>query len=223
MNAEDLKLPSIPKEHQELIDNISSGNIPSCFPDVNPIDDIKGFSLQKNSIQEMLSRQFIAMSFKDAMQSMGMYGYISQEGARYLASKFGPKTRFLDPISGRGWIAKAMRDTGFNYIASDIDSDNNPVTDVLELNAKDSVIKHKNDADVLVLSWPERGNIADHEAAMEWGSDKPILLYGEHGKSCNSQEFLQNFEVTEVLSEFPDLRAKPTIYTTLLLGYYKCQ
>ncbi|MGD1524139.1 hypothetical protein [Vibrio owensii] len=222
MNTENLTTPTFTDFQASIVNTIESGEIPSCFPEVSAIDDVSLLKFDHNDIQGMLNRQFTAMSFKDAMQNLGMFGYISHSGAKYILDRVGHDKRFLDPLCGRGWIAKALEAQGASCIASDIDPTYSgvPVTSTLKIDAHESVKAHKELSDILILSWPERDNEADFLAAKEWGSDKPIILYGEWGRSCNSTDFLNNFRVIEIWEDFPDLIAKPTVHTKIGLGFF---
>ncbi|PSV00519.1 hypothetical protein [Photobacterium kishitanii] len=201
---------------QEFLETLSQGNIAPSFPSVGALDDLSVFGQKPFDPSALLSLSV----FHDIVASTNlMFGYISKSGAAYLANKFKGKT-FIDPIAGRGWFAKALREQGVTVYAGDHDVDTLcPVTEVENSDCVDLVNKYKDEADILLLSWAHFKDTSDLDSALEWGAGKPIIVYGELGASCNSQEFCEIFITDELISDFPDLNCKRLKRVTMRLGH----
>lgn len=194
---------SIHLDHQYIIESMKNGEVPNMFPYVSPIDSFEDRDI---SIELKLKQSLQSIMLKDEINKLGMWGYISQNGAQWLVERFPGKT-WLDPFSGRGWLAKALRDAGAVVIAGDIDP-NNPVTDVITSDAFDLVEKYKDQADILLISWTYDDSDVDYKAALSFGKDKDIILYGHTGV-CFSSALVNSLSFEEDLSEHPDMIARP--------------
>ncbi|CAH7406855.1 conserved hypothetical protein [Vibrio chagasii] len=214
----------LPDEWRDVIDCLANGNVPKSFPDIRAIDDLTGlFSLDedlndyKSKIEGMVQGSIAPMMLKDAVNSLGMFGYISEAGAKFLAKRYEGKT-IIDPMAGRGWFAKAMRAQGVKVIAGDLHADKiTTVTDVLTMDAEELVSKYKDEADILMLNWSPYDEDCDFRAASSWGADKLIVFYGELGMCCGSPQFASSYSVGANVTEFPDLNCA----VLRRLGYYE--
>lgn len=211
-----ISLPeSITKEQQEIIDALQNGELPKIFPATWPIDRI---STKTEDIGNAIGRTMQSLMLKDMINNLGMWGYISQKGANWLVERFPNKT-WIDPFAGRGWFAKALRESGAKVIAGDIEP-GKPVTEVIESEASDLIKDYGHTADILLLSWTQNLNDSDAKAALSFGKNKDVILYGHPGV-CFSQNLLDIFHLDEFLIDFPDSIAKPMEKQIIALGKVK--
>lgn len=194
--------------------SMSAGNIPLKLPQAITLEDATDL-IRKH--QDNPLNFLFPMRIHDDFHRLGMFGIISVEGASYLKNKF-PNARFLDPLAGRGWIAKALREQGCNVIAGDIEPYlDEPLTDVIQSDGADLVKQYKDEADVLILSWPHRFDDVDFNCAKAWGCEKPIICYGEIGRSSFSNEFIEIVRLIEDCDDFPDMHAQTLRRTKLVI------
>ncbi|WP_210499550.1 hypothetical protein [Vibrio crassostreae] len=192
----------LPIEWQTVIKSLEAGEVPESFPDAIAMDDYGNIFSDKPIDFGATSR---TLRIKGYINDLGMFGYYSKKGAEYLANRYKGKT-IIDPMAGAGWFAKAMREQGFKVIAGDLNADKiRTVTDVIPADCEALVKEFGEEADVLFFNWAMFDDPSDLRAALEWGGDKPIVVYGELGGCCNSDEFYDAFTITEELSDFPDL------------------
>lgn len=121
----------------------------------------------------------------------GMFAIIDKQWTAQLANHL-KDHRVLEVMAGRGWLAKAMREHGIDWHATD-DHSMFPttVTDVEKLDAVKSVRTYRNQADVLVMSWPPYQDPICERVVDEWPADKPIIYVGEWD-GCTGTERLRD-------------------------------
>ena len=214
----------ISSKWKDFFDNLAKGSIPDTIPHEKSIDYIDFDSLpwktDKKSTDKFANEINIRFMKKELMNTFGMYGPISKSGAKFLKNRFDGKV-FIDPIAGRGWFAKALREAGATVIAGDLHADKiDPITDVLCMEGEELIEKYGETSDILILSWAHFDENVDYRCAMKWGSTKPILVYGEFASCCNSEEFVRTFDAVEYISDFPDLSYKPLKNCSMQQGYF---
>ena len=162
------------KHNQKIIKDVIDGVIPTSIPN---------FELEDSGYYHM--RNIIALQ-------NGMWLYIYKDYAKQL-SKWLDGRSALDPMAGRGWLAKALRDEGIKVNASDLNprgwsSQHNyvPVTNVVEMDIRESIQKSKDD--VLILSWVPYDFDVIKESSL-WGEERPILFLGELGGCCSTDSY----------------------------------
>lgn len=142
-----------------------------------------------NQLNDHINFKSANFQFHQAMVDVGVYAPISIEGCEILNVLLNDR-QIVDPIAGRGFIAKGLRDLGANVLAGD-HQPWNTVTEVLTIDAFE-LIKQANEDAVLLLAWPERGNL-DYRLAKAWG-DRDIITIGEPYGCTGSDKFIANFE-----------------------------
>lgn len=132
------------------------------------------------------------MKFHDA----GFYGKITQQVAKGLAKNIGDGT-VLDPMAGKGYFVKAMREQGIKTIGSDDKSWSEVQTDegIENLDAVDSLKKHGKDITHLMISWPPYESNLDQQLLEVVKNDFPhvqIIYCGEPEGGCTGSEEFWN-------------------------------
>ena len=127
------------------------------------------------------------------------------ELAAYLKGK-----RVLEIFAGNGYLAACLTARGVDIVSttefSGHDAHRSGIYHpVLEMSARDAVLKYRSESDTLLLSWPTV-TIEAFCAAILWGSSKPIAYIGEYTDysknqlgGCATDEF---FELLEFKSKF---------------------
>lgn len=210
------------EEWKILFQTLKEGKIPEYFPHQHAINDMSNLRLEtprdRSSIVDMMEKQKLNFMTKELVNTYGMFGIISKAGAQYLVEKH-KGCRFIDPIAGRGWMAKALREAGAEVVAGDLyASQISPITDVVESDAEALIDEYGSTCDILLLSWAPYDDNIDYKCALKWGTDKPILVYGEFNGCCNSKDFCNIFSTVEFCDDFPDLSYKPLTHISLRLG-----
>lgn len=131
------------------------------------------------------------------------------ELAEYLADR-----KVLEIFAGRGLLAKRLNQNGVDIKATSLFSshdghDRGFYYPVDNLDAELAVLKHKDWADTLLISWPTVTPRA-LGAVKLWGEDNDIIFIGEvtdyskgHLGGCATDEFFEN---THPLKEFKSYR-----------------
>ena len=157
---------------------------------------------------------------RDQVISLGMYAIVDLAWTKDLAGWIG-KRYVLEVMAGAGWLAKALRLCGVAIIATDNNSrGHKSIVPVRRMRAV-TAIKRFNQADILIISWPEYSTSDAFEAIKAWGPERPIIYIGEgHGGCTASDAFHEAFRP---LSDQPDipLLAWPGIHDYVQIGHYK--
>ena len=150
----------------------------------------------------------------------GMWAIVTKALARHLASWIGDRT-VLEIMSGPGWLAKALHESGVQIGATDNGSWNTrhslaPILfPVMQMDCVEAVRTIA--ADVLLVSWPPYDDDAICHAAELWG--KPIIYIGEDYGGCNApDEFFNRFSCER--SDIP-LFSWPGLHDGIYIGYYE--
>lgn len=114
----------------------------------------------------------------------GMFAIIDRTWTRDLAQHLTGK-RALEVMAGRGWLAKAMREHGITWTATDDHSWwEDSITEVEKLDAVEAVLHYRDEVDVLVFSWPPLNDPVIERVVSEWPRSKPIVYIGEGQYGC---------------------------------------
>lgn len=96
------------------------------------------------------------------MQKHGMYASATVLFTKTFGEWIGNR-RLLDPLAGRGWLAKGLREQGVDLIATDdaswIKKHHTFLTEVEIMDALDSVKKYAEEVDVVLFSWAPSGKL----------------------------------------------------------------
>ena len=105
--------------------------------------------------------------------------------------------KVLEIMSGRGWLAKALRHHGVDLIATDNHSShgqwrghgNNKkvpaLTDIMAKECSQAIKSYGKHMDILLCSWPPMDSSMT-KATRRWGTEKPIIYIGESDWGCNA-------------------------------------
>lgn len=166
-----------------LIKEIHSGNVPERIP--------KSLS----SYSEMSA----GFGVHNAFMKLGYFGRATKEVARDLARNIGKGT-VLDPLAGKGYFAKALRDAGVKTIATDDYSWKEQHT-FEKLDAIDSLKKYGDRISHLLISWAPYESTIDLELLRLKRDRFPhitIINVGEQSGGCTgSEEFWEEFTINE--------------------------
>ena len=142
------------------------------------------------------------MSLSQAYQRAGMYALVSWAWVTPLAEWIGDR-KVLEVLSGRGWLAYALREKGIDLIATDNFSwgqshRDKALTEVIEMDALDAVEKYGESTDILILSWPPYGEEIAYRAMKKLYDINPnavIVFIGEGSGGCTADDnFFDHFE-----------------------------
>lgn len=96
------------------------------------------------------------------MQGYGMYATATVLFTTAFSEWIGNR-RLLDPLAGRGWLAKGLREQGVDVIATDdaswIKKRHTFLTEVEIMDALDAVKKYAEEVDVVLFSWAPSGKL----------------------------------------------------------------
>lgn len=149
-------------ESREWIEAVREGRVPEG-PPVRP----KTYALS----WELIAHQ----------RGYGMWANVDLSWTKHAAEWIGER-RALEVMSGRGWLASALRHHGVDLIATDDYSwgtGGERLTEVVKRNATRAVREFGGEADVLIAAWPPYNSRAMDVAIRAWGREKPVLFVGE--------------------------------------------
>lgn len=179
-----MKHRDLKADEKKFVRDFANGKIPSSFPD-SLVGDTIGMGLHMTS------------------QDVGYYAKITKEFAHNLSKKIrddlgGKEPVVLDPMAGKGYFVKAMREQGVKTIGSDDKSWAKAQTDegIEDLDAVESLKKHGNELTHLVMSWTPPYSTLDKKLYDVVRKDFPhitIINIGEDAGGCTgSEEFWDN-------------------------------
>jgi hypothetical protein len=187
--------------NSELL-RLQSIEIPEEIPDKMPrktSDD--PFDVESFDSPNLLHDHVMREKYVDA----GMYGFVSWRWVNPFVKWIG-KRKVLEVMAGRGWLAHALRLKGVDIIATDNFSWaknrgwKEPLTEVEELDAVESVIKYGKDIDILIISWPYMDSTA-YEVIKKLYEVNPsalVVYIGEGEGGCTADDlFFDHFEEIE--------------------------
>lgn len=173
------------KESEEFIASVGNGEIPESFPQIENV--MSDFTMH----QKLMSR--------------GYFGRATKEFARSFKKEVGDNAVILDPMAGKGFMAKAFQEQGLKVIASDDFSWEAVQGDhigVKNMDAMESVRKHAKYATHMVVSWPPMESTIDRDimdAAREENPDITLVYIGEEGGCTGSDELWESYDVEKII------------------------
>lgn len=167
---------------EEYVGSLLQGEIPSIFPSA---------SSRFNSSVDVSDY----VSFHSFDQSVGFYAKITKDFSKSLASfifESSDNPVVLDPLAGKGYFVKALREQGIKTIGTDNKSWDEKQCDGFEsIDALNSLEKYGKYITHLVVSWAPYGSTIDVELYRLLKSKFPhvVLIYiGEHPGGCTGSE-----------------------------------
>ena len=142
------------------------------FPTVRPINQL----------------QFDSLLTEFMVSMFGMWVPVDLTWTKELAKNLKGMT-VLEVCAGKqGWLAKALSYHGITVIATN-DKLENPVTEMIEMDAVDAVKKYRQ-ADVLLMSWPPYREDIAAQAYEEFQGTKVVYIGGDYeGCTANKRFF----------------------------------
>jgi hypothetical protein len=171
------------QDELEFINTIYDGEIPESVP---------------NSISSSSnSSSIINASFVHSLrQQAGSWATVTTEFIKKLKAHLPSDAIVLDPMAGKGFLAKGLRDSGVPTIVTD-DNSFKESQGIERLDAIESLKKYGNDASVLLISWAPYSSDIDSQLLKEARTNYPhldIIVIGEKYGCTGSDEFWDNFE-----------------------------
>lgn len=144
------------------------------------------------------------LRLRDLYTNIGMYGFVSWRWVNPFVEWLNGR-KVLEVMAGRGWLSHALRLKGVEVIATDNFSWGNtrgwkePLTEVIECDAVESVKLFGDKIDVLVMSWPYMDNTAFQVIKeLHRVNPKALVVYiGENGGCTADDEFHDHFELLD--------------------------
>lgn len=122
--------------------------------------------------------------------------------------------RGIEVMAGKGYLSYFLEKYGFNMVVSDNHGSYqhplaaSPPVVVRNENSLDTVVRHRESADFLAISWPPLQNhisplgeyflqdfLDDYQILKAWGTTKPILFIGERPTPCNNATGSESFHL----------------------------
>lgn len=174
---------SLNDETKEYMRSFLNGEIPESLPEslssgsYNSNDFMTGIIVHQKSLD------------------YGHYAKITKKFAKNLAESLNKDSVILDPMAGKGYFVKAMREQGIATIGSDDKSWDSAQTDVdngiEDMSAIDSLNKYGNNITHMVISWAPYGSDIDEQLYQTVKKDFPhitIINIGEDEGGCTGSE-----------------------------------
>ena len=170
----------------------------------------------KEIVKELGNIQFnkelsIPSTFSDRInqQRYGMYAIVTRDWVRELVEWLDGR-KVLEVMSGRGWIAKTIREEGGDIIATDNmssyqnwrDKGLSELCDIENLSAVDAIKKYGKDVDFVLMAWPPYNKPQATDVAKEIQKVNPdikIIYIGESQGGCTADE-----EFFDLVTEIED-------------------
>lgn len=128
----------------------------------------------------------------------GMYGFVSWKWVTPFVEWIGDR-KVLEVMSGKGWLARALRDKDVSLIATDDYSwldpleQANTLTKIEALEPLESITAYGESIDILIMSWPSKDDEAFQVIKLlnEINPDAVIVYIGEQrgGRTADSNFF----------------------------------
>ena len=127
----------------------------------------------------------------------------------------------LEVMAGAGWLAKALRQYGIDITPTDNKvRGHKTIIPVLRMRAL-TAIKRFEQAEVLILSWPDYVTSDAFEAIRAWGPDRPIVYIGEGYGGCTGDDAFHEAFIPLVDQPEIPLLAWPGSHDFVQVGNYK--
>lgn len=162
---------------------IAEERVPAAFPGyVTPDDYVE------------VSPELPPVNWNIEMRSFqirhGMFAIVDAAWTKELAARL-TGMRVLEVMAGRGWLAKAMREHGVTWVATDDHSWwQSSVAEVEKLDAVEAVKTYRDQVDVLAVSWPPYNDPIAERVIAAWPHGKPIIYIGEGAYGCTGTDAL---------------------------------
>lgn len=173
----------------ELVETVIGGEVPGVIPD------------HLNARREFGGDNWTMISdfrVHQAMMENGYYGRITKVVAEDLKKNIGDGA-VLDPMAGRGFAVKALREAGVPTVGTDNNSWN--ISSHLEqMDAMDSLEKYGNQVTHVLMSWPDYELDIDRRMLAKMRSDYPhltMIYIGEEAGCTGTEEFWGEAEIIE--------------------------
>lgn len=170
--------------------------VPNEMPKYVPIGDL--YNMHTSSLD--MTKELLLRS---AYVKLGMWGFVSWRWVLPLKEWIGNR-KCLEIMSGRGWLSYALKLQGVDIIATDdfswhkeqFQEWNNTMTDIINMDAVESVKKYGADVDIVIVSWPTSDNTT-YKALKKLYKVNPTALFvfiGEFDSYVSaSNEFFDHF------------------------------
>lgn len=158
-------------------ETVLNGQIPEEFP--QSLSNSRDFSIYT-----------LASGLHTRLNDEGYFARITKHTARDLAEVIGEGV-VLDPMAGKGFGVKALREAGVKTIGSD-DNSWSISNGIEKLDALDSLCKYGDSIDYLLVSWAPWGSEIDYELLMmarELYPQITIINIGEYNGCTGSKRF----------------------------------
>lgn len=142
----------------------------------------------------------LTTSVHSKLMEAGYFARVTQKFSKGLSEKIGKDSTILDPMAGKGFFVKAMREQGVKTIGTDDKSWKSQLDDsqIENIDAVESLKKYGNQVDHVVLAWSPLENDIDNQLYKTIKQDYPhitIILIGESQGGCTgSDNFWQSYE-----------------------------
>lgn len=172
------------------------------------------------------------MRLKEAYNGVGMYAFVSWKWVNPFVEWINGR-KCLEVMAGRGWLSHALRLKGVDVIATDDYSWSNnrgwkePLTEVIDADAVESVNLFGKQIDILIMAWPYMDNTAFKviKRLYEVNPTAIVVYIGEGPSGCTAdKEFHDHFEEVDDEKFYPVVRNYQqwyAIYDYPVLGRYK--
>lgn len=169
---------------EDFLRYVGEGMIPPDYPDPPMSEcDLPGF---------FSYYEYIAARKKCTDE--GMFALVTQQWTKQLADWVNGR-RVLEIMSGRGWLAKALKDHGVDILATDNHTSHSRwmkgnkahtlLTDISVLESSEAIRRYRDEFDILLCSWPPM-ETSMTKAIRRWGTNKPIVYIGEGDHGCTA-------------------------------------
>lgn len=169
-------------------ETVLKGQIPEEFP--LSLTDNRDFSVYT-----------LASGLHTRLNDEGYFARITKRTARDLATEIGNDT-VLDPMAGKGFGIKALREAGVRAIGSD-DNSWDISNGIEKLDALDSLEKYGDSVDYLLISWAPWGSEIDYDLLVMVRELYPhitIINIGEYKGCTGSRRFWETAETVSTRS-----------------------
>jgi len=174
---------SLNNETKEYMRLFLNGEIPESLP-----ESLSSRSYESNDFM-------IGVTVHQKSLDSGYYAKITKKFAKNLAESLDKNSVILDPMAGKGYFVKAMREQGIATIGSDDKSWDSAQTDVdngiEDMSAIDSLKKYGNNITHMVISWAPYGSDIDeqlYQTVKKDFSHVTIINIGEGEGGCTGSE-----------------------------------
>lgn len=195
-------------------------SLPSFYYELNENYKAVVDSLVNGEVPEVLlpdNDNFInSIRLHGFFQDVGYYGRVTKDFVgnlkAYISDSGCSNPVVLDPMAGKGFFVKALRESGVKTIASDDKSWAAQSSDrsILDLDAIDSLRKHGGKVTHLVMSWPPYAVDIDYRLYKVIREEFPhikIIYIGESNGGCTGSDDFHSavFEDEGVSVDYPDV------------------